>query len=111
MSPVDQRAFRDALGWFATGVTIITTRSPAGERFGFTANSFTSVSLDPPLVLFSLNRRAHCIAVFEQSPYCAVNVRAAHQAELSTRFASAVPDKWDGIAVIDGTDGCPVLAE
>jgi flavin reductase (DIM6/NTAB) family NADH-FMN oxidoreductase RutF len=111
MSTVDQRAFRDALGWFATGVTIITTRSPAGERFGFTANSFTSVSLEPPLVLFNLNRRASCIAIFEQSPHFAVNVLAAHQAELSSRFAGTSPDKWQGVAVSEGADGCPILAE
>ncbi len=109
MTALDGRAFRDALGWFATGVTIITTRSAADELVGFTANSFSSVSLDPPLVLFSLNRQAQCLRVFESSAHFAVNVLSAEQTELSSRFATAVHDRWHGVAFTTGEGGCPIL--
>jgi flavin reductase (DIM6/NTAB) family NADH-FMN oxidoreductase RutF len=111
MTAVDGREFRDALGWFATGVTVITTHSPEGDLVGFTANSFTSVSLDPPLVLFSLNRQAQCLSIFEGCAHFAVNILAEHQAELSSRFATASHDKWQGVAVDIWEDGCPILAD
>ena len=111
MIPLDGRAFRSALGWFATGVTIITTRTHSGELVGFTANSFSSVSLEPPLVLFSLNRRANCIAAFEASGHFAVNVLGERQTELSSRFATPLHEKWDGVALALGQTGCPVLEE
>jgi flavin reductase (DIM6/NTAB) family NADH-FMN oxidoreductase RutF len=106
---LDTRAFRDALGWFATGVTIVTTRGPNGELVGFTANSFTSVSLDPPLVLFNLNRRANCLSIFEGCAHFAINVLAAHQTELSSRFAGSAHDKWHDVAMRLSPDGCPLL--
>jgi flavin reductase (DIM6/NTAB) family NADH-FMN oxidoreductase RutF len=109
MDSPEGRAFRDALGWFATGVTIITTRGPAGELVGFTANSFTSVSLEPPLVLFSLNRGANCLGAFESASHFAINVLAEGQTALSSRFASPAGAKWDGVAVARGIDGCPIL--
>jgi flavin reductase (DIM6/NTAB) family NADH-FMN oxidoreductase RutF len=111
MTALDGREFRDALGWFATGVTVITTRSNEGELVGFTANSFTSVSLDPPLVLFSLNRQAQSLAVFEGCAHFAVNILAEHQAELSSRFATASHDKWQGVTVETWESGCPILAD
>jgi flavin reductase (DIM6/NTAB) family NADH-FMN oxidoreductase RutF len=111
MTSFDSRAFRDALGWFATGVTIITARGKAGEPLGFTASSFSSVSLDPPLVLFSLNRRANSIDGFAESGHFAVNVLARHQQALSTRFASALGDRWDGVEWEDGVTGCPILKD
>jgi len=92
MSRIDRRAFRDALGWFATGVAIITTRAADGTPVGLTANSFSSVSLDPPLVLFSLNRRAGSLAVFQSSGCFAVNVLRHDQQALSFRFAAASAD-------------------
>lgn len=109
MEPLEDRAFREALGCFATGVTVITTCDAAGELVGFTANSFTSVSLDPPLVLFNLNRQANSLPVFEGCAHFAVNVLAEHQADLSSRFASAAHDKWHGIAFELGAEGCPIL--
>ncbi len=111
MTALNGRDFRDALGWFATGVTVITTRSPEGDLVGFTANSFTSVSLDPPLVLFSLNRQAHCRSVFEGCAHFAVNILAEHQSELSSRFATASHEKWQGVAVEVWEGGCPILAD
>jgi flavin reductase (DIM6/NTAB) family NADH-FMN oxidoreductase RutF len=109
MDSPEGRAFRDALGWFATGVTIITTRGPAGELVGFTANSFASVSLEPPLVLFSLNRGANCLDAFESASHFAINVLAEDQTALSSRFANPIGAKWDGVAVARGIDGCPIL--
>ena len=71
---IDPRTLRDTLGCFATGVTIVTSVAPDGELLGITANSFNSVSLDPPLVLFSLHRRAFSLKAFEQSGHFAINV-------------------------------------
>src|SRR6185312_10121049 len=73
-SGIDPRAFRNALGQFATGVTIVTACGPGGERVGATVSSFNSVSLDPPLVLFSLDKRAYSRAIFESSTHFAVHV-------------------------------------
>ena len=111
MTALNGREFRDALGWFATGITVITTRSPEGDLIGFTANSFTSVSLDPPLVLFSLNRQASCLPIFEGCAHFAVNILAEHQAALSSRFATASHEKWHGVTVEIWEDGCPILAD
>src|SRR5216683_7178876 len=111
MTALDGRELRDALGWFATGVTVITTRSPDGDLVGFTANSFTSVSLDPPLILFSLNRQASCLPIFEDCAHFAVNILAEHQAALSSRFATASHEKWHGVSVETWEGGCPILAD
>lgn len=109
MAALDGRAFRDALGWFATGVAVITTRSAAGDLVGFTANSFSSVSLDPPLILFTLNRQALSLPVFEASAHFAVNVLAEEQKTLSSRFATAAHDKWRDVGFTAGEGGCPIL--
>lgn len=99
---------REALGNFVTGVTVITTRS-AGELHGLTANSFSSVSLEPPLVLFSLSRAAECFAAFERAKFFAVNVLRSDQEALSSRFATRNVDKWTGVGRRAGHDGCPLL--
>ena len=109
MTALDGRAFRDALGWFATGVTVITTRSAEGALVGFTANSFSSVSLDPPLILFSLSREAKSLPFFEACAHFAVNILSKEQTDLSSRFAGAAHDKWHGIGFTIGEGGCPVL--
>jgi flavin reductase (DIM6/NTAB) family NADH-FMN oxidoreductase RutF len=106
---VDSREFREAMGAFATGVTIVTAVSPEGEFLGITANSFNSVSLDPPMVLFSLARRAYSLKGFVASDHFAVNVLREDQAELSTTFATALIDKWAGVAYETWTSGCPIL--
>ena len=92
----DLRAFRTALGRFATGITVITTRTPDGKREGLTANSFGALSLEPPLVLWSLSQKAPSLPSFQSSPYFAVNVLAAHQRGLSNHFARPAPDTVPG---------------
>src|SRR5436305_4895115 len=90
----DNRDFRAALGTFPTGVCLITTLGPDRERVGLTVNSFSSVSLDPPMVLWSLARTANCAPVFRDAEYFAINVLAAGDAELSSHFAKPGEDKF-----------------
>ena len=96
-SPMDQRHFRNALGRFVTGVTVITTRTPEGKLEGLTANSFAAVSLDPPLVLWSLRKSSSLIAVFEAAQHFAVNVLGAWQFALAEHFAKRMPDKFQNV--------------
>ena len=107
----DSRALRSALGRFATGVTIVTTRCPSGRLVGLTANSFSSVSLDPPLVLWSLRRNASSLQSFTGSRSFAVNVLAHDQELLSNRFAKPSADKFEGLDYAIGLNGCPVLRD
>ncbi len=92
------RSLRAALGQFATGVAIVTARDALGRRVGVTINSFTSVSLDPPLVLWSLAATASSRSVLETAPVHAINVLAANQAWLALRFARPAPDRFAGVA-------------
>ncbi len=108
--PLSPRALRSALGRFATGVTIITCVDAQGERVGLTANSFNALSLDPPLVLWSLRRASPSLAAFELAGHFAVNVLAESQADLSRRFASAVPDKFAEGVWTAGLGGALLLA-
>ena len=108
---MDSKDIRDALGSFATGVTVVTGLGPEGEKLGVTASSFNSESLDPPLVLFSLNRRARSMPGFLDSGHFAVNVLREGQEALSTKFATPLADKWDGIEFEIWDFGCPILAE
>ena len=103
------RQFRAALGAFATGVTIVTTRNPAGEDIGLTANSFNSVSLDPPMVLWSLARKSLSLPAFLESGYFAVHVLAAAQEDLSVTFATRGADKFAGLDVTRGAGGIPLI--
>ena len=102
--------FRAALGMFATGVTIVTARTADGALIGLTANSFNSVSLDPPLVLWSLSRGARSLEAFSTGSHYAINVLAADQKALAERFASPAADRWAGVAFTEGAGGSPVLA-
>ena len=108
---LDQRDFRNALGAFPTGVCLITTLGPGGERAGLTVNSFSSVSLDPPMVLWSLARTATCAGVFRDAEYFAINVLAANDAQLSSHFAKAGADKFAAYAnrFSGGLGGVPLL--
>ena len=115
-----QRAFRKALGSFATGVTIVTTidNSPnsgaqknGGDPIGVTASSFNSVSLDPPLILWSLAKSSLSYEAFAHSGHFAVHVLAEDQSELSSRFARSQTDKWDGLDWREGTLGSPLLRD
>lgn len=105
----DRRDLRQALGQFATGVTVVTTLAPDGRRVGLTANSFTSLSLEPPLLLFCLDRRAPSLPAFVDSSHFAVNVLAADQHHLSRQFAMPAEDKFAGVDVVDGPGGVPLL--
>ena len=105
----EERAFRDALGMFATGVTVVTAAGDSGEPVGLTVSSFNSVSLDPPLVLFSIDREALSLAALRRAPGYAVSVLSADQIELSRRFASAGADKWTGLDLEFGFGGAPLI--
>ncbi|WP_261803703.1 flavin reductase family protein [Variovorax sp. PAMC26660] len=105
----DRRDFRKALGQFTTGVTVITTRAIDGRRVGMTANSFSSVSLDPPLVLWSLARQAPSVADFTGASHFAINVLAVHQHHLSRQFSTPQADKFGGVDCCEGTAGVPLL--
>lgn len=102
--------FRASLGMFATGVTIVTARTATGELVGLTANSFNSVSLDPPLVLWSLSRKAGSMGAFANGQHYAINVLAADQQALAERFAARGVDRWAGVSFSDGINGAPLLA-
>ena len=102
--------FRAALGMFATGVTIVTARTADGKPVGLTASSFNSVSLHPPLVLWSLARAAGSMAVFSAGSHYAVNILAADQQALALRFAAQDTDRWAGVDFEEGVGGAPLLA-
>jgi flavin reductase (DIM6/NTAB) family NADH-FMN oxidoreductase RutF len=108
---IDQTDFRNALGTFATGVTIVTTTSDDGDPIGLTANSFSSVSLSPPLILFCLDRGSFSFAHFERSSHFAVNVLSAEQQDVSNHFARPSEDKWNDISFSTGKVGCPAFSE
>lgn len=108
-TPFDAERFRAALGIFPTGVTIVTTRDRAGEAIGLTVSSFNSVSMEPPLVLWSIMRNSPNLATFEAAGHFAVNVLADDQAEISNRFASPVDDRFAGLEVTDGGGGVPLI--
>lgn len=106
---VDPQHFRQALGQFATGVTIVTTRDSDARLIGLTANSFNSVSLAPPLVLWSLSAQATSLPFFSQHTHYAINILAADQVELAKRFATRGVDRFAGLAFREGAGGAPVL--
>ncbi len=107
---LDVKAFRQALGSFLTGVTVVTTRDAAGDMRGFTANSFTSVSLDPPLILVCIARTASSFPVFSAADNFAVSILAAAQKDVSALFASKSPDKFAHAPWHLGPAGSPVIA-
>jgi len=107
---LDRRDFRRALGQFATGVTVVTARTADGRKVGVTVNSFSSVSLDPPLVLWSLSRQAPSLADFTHATHFAVNVLAAGQHHLSRQFSTPLPDKFSGVEFAEGPAGVPLLS-
>ena len=100
---------RRALGGFATGVTVVTSREPGGRRAGITVNSFCSVSLEPPLVLWCLARTAPSRDVFAAASHFAIHVLASDQATLSLRFSRPAADKFAGLDCDEGLGGAPLL--
>jgi flavin reductase (DIM6/NTAB) family NADH-FMN oxidoreductase RutF len=106
----DPKDFRRALGTFVTGVTVITTRRGNGDLAGLTANSFNSVSLSPPLVLWSLSLFSPSLPAFQEAPHFAINILAADQVHLSKQFSKSGSDKFAGVQWREGIGGVPILA-
>jgi len=105
----DTLAFRKCLSQFPTGVCIVTAGSAEGP-IGMTISSFNSLSLDPPLVLFSIDRRAQSLPLWEAAAHCAIHVLAQEQRNLSNRFARPDINKWEGLNFRTGEDGAPILS-
>lgn len=109
MPGVDPALFRQLLGRFATGVTVVTTRDPAGRPVGMTASSVASVSLHPPLVLVSVDQANDMHPALRAARRFVLNVLADDQEALSRRFAAEHPDRFDGVAYRDSRDGIPAI--
>jgi flavin reductase (DIM6/NTAB) family NADH-FMN oxidoreductase RutF len=107
--PFDRLDFRKALGSFGTGVTIVTTKAADARLVGVTANSFSSVSLEPPIVLWSLQKTSPNLSAYDDCGRFVINVLALAQIEHSKRFASPVPDKFNGVDYTFGIEGLPLL--
>ena len=101
--------FRAALAMFATGVTIVTALDASGRPVGLTANSFNSVSMDPPLVLWSLSRLAGSMPAFRRGSHYAINILSADQKALAERFASQNVERFEGVAHRPGASGVPLV--
>lgn len=106
---IDPLEFRRALGCFATGVTVVTALPPPRRPVGITVNSFASVSLDPPLVLWCLDRTSERFSAFEQADHFAVNVLSEEQAELSAMFASYDHEDFPAVETEAWVTGAPIL--
>ena len=102
--------FRKVLGHFATGVTVITATLPDGKRFGFTVNAFSSVSLNPPLVLVCVGNGGEAGAAMSAATHFAVNILGEDQENISRQFSSKVPDRFEGVAATAGASGAPILS-
>ena len=108
---MDPREIRNVMGHFATGVTVITTKDKSGTPQGITANAFTSLSMDPPMVLICIDKKANCYDCFEESNVFAVNFLGEHQEHLSTRFATKGIEKFEGIEWRRGEHDEPLLED
>ncbi len=106
---LDAKDLRRALGQFPTGVTVITTLGAQSEPVGVTVSSFNTVSLEPPLILWSMAKSGYSAKVFENAEYFAVNVLGEQQVELSDSFARQSADKFDGVTFTSGVGGSPLL--
>ena len=107
--PFTERHFRDALAQFATGVTVICAPGADGGYAGFTANSFNSVSLDPPLIVWSLAVGSETLAAFRHAQHYSVNVLAHDQVELARRFSRPHADRFAGVPCRLGAGGAPLI--
>jgi flavin reductase (DIM6/NTAB) family NADH-FMN oxidoreductase RutF len=105
----DSRDLRTALGQFATGVAIVTARNKRGRCIGLTVNSFASVSLNPPLILWSLGKSSNEYSDFAKTRHFAINVLGAGQHHLSRRFSEQVEDRFAELDCSDSIEGCPLL--
>lgn len=109
MNAIDPKQFRNALGTFTTGVTVVTTRSPEGADVGLTVNSFNSVSLDPPMVLWSLVSTSGSLPAFLDNGHFAVHILSDRQEAMSSRFARRGIDKFEGLEISRGHGDVPLL--
>lgn len=107
--PVDPADFRRALGQFAAGVTVVTTRDGQGRSLGLTVTAFCSVSLDPPLVLVCVDHRSEAHVGFRQAGLFGISILAEGQEEVSRRFAGGGPAKFGGLKLATGTSGVPLI--
>jgi len=107
---VDQKAFRDTMSCFASGVTVVTACDGAGDPVGLTVSAFTSLSLDPCLILVCLDKRVSNLEHYRRGPF-AVNMLSEAQAALSTRFATKMEDRFAGVDHIAGETGAPLLPD
>lgn len=105
----DSKAFRNALGQFATGVTIVTALDAEGKKVGMTANSFSSVSLDPMLVLWSIAKTSKAFTAFTEAQQFAIHILCTEQKSLSGQFASNCDDRFCNVPHHDGLGGVPIL--
>lgn len=105
----DPRDLRRAFGQYATGVTVVTARGADGHRIGLTANSFTSVSIDPPLVLWCPSKATPSLTALTEASHFAVNILASDQHDLSRQFATPSDDKFAGVSVTEGLHGVPLI--
>lgn len=110
LTVVDQDTFRRACARFATGITVATVLSPDGVPFGMTANSFTSVSCNPPLILVCVDYRSSILPHFRAAEYFGINILTETQRDYSVRFSQRQPDRFDGIDWRRGEHGVPLLA-
>ena len=108
-SAIDPVELRRCLGSFVTGVTVITVLDENGAPVGMTANSFNSVSLDPPLIVWSLRTNARAFPVYSTAKRFVVNILSEEQVDVSNRFAKSGPDRFDGVATTPGIDGVPMI--
>ncbi len=107
----DTKKFRQALGQFPTGVTVITTLDKEGNPIGVTASSFNSVSMEPPLVLWSVAKKAYSAKIFESAEYFIINVLAESQVDVSNTCAQQGVDKFANLQYKAGIGDCPKLAD
>jgi flavin reductase (DIM6/NTAB) family NADH-FMN oxidoreductase RutF len=105
----DQRAFRNALGHFPTGVVVVTALTEGREPIAMTVSSFNAVSLDPPLVLFSIGRAAPSLPALLAAENFGISILRHDQTDLSSRFAGGRGEKWAGIDPVLGETGCPLI--
>lgn len=108
--PIDPRSFRTALGQFAAGVTVVTTVGRDGKPYGLTATAFTSVSLDPPLVLVCIDKGAESFPHLLSAPSFAVSILSAAQVEVSNQFARSGTDKFEGVETRTAVTGAPLIS-
>jgi flavin reductase (DIM6/NTAB) family NADH-FMN oxidoreductase RutF len=106
---VSKDEFRRALGSFASGVTVVTALSEDGQRLGLTVSAFSSLSLEPPLILICIDKRASAHDHLSEGRHFAVNILAEDQEQISARFASRDADRFNGLAIVEGKTGSPLI--